>query len=508
MPEDLQVDWNDLRSVHSQFAITKAGTNSPLRSLKELEAFMEWWLDERLRRQRALGNVQPLWELVRILKLHEPTRLLQILDEIYRSWEDETSQYHYHELTYSSLPPTLTTYVVELIESSSEWTIQVDQLQNRSGPELLKYKIEVMRDTFLWLNDLLPNLSSWAGALFPDMKRSLIPEGQPPCKTENTILRQIAWISSVRGTIFWEGRTSLDDEDSMQLSDLWKILHDSDQKPIKYAFRLAAVGAKGNWQDGAWYKFNTSIRRPLLIAVGGQIFEDTLDIFVRNYSLLGNQPDALGLTWTKEELEELGQVYAGVAAGSDIVECLSTYHNNPAGAVASVLPKVLPEDIICGEKRAPVISRSKNLFAFGGEVCRIRSSVTVVSRLGLLILQRAQGDTFGGKWEFPGGQINADEDISEGSLRELGEETGLDGQIRLDSFDKLKERKYNLGLYQFNCSVNVEGIEPGWERRIQLSEEHQGFAWIKEGNWSDFAPGREKNIQEGLKMIVDGNHLL
>ncbi|KAL4920385.1 hypothetical protein BDW62DRAFT_199100 [Aspergillus aurantiobrunneus] len=324
MTEDLQVDWNDLRSVHCQFAITKAGTNSSLCSLKELETFLEWWVDKRWRRQGALGNVQPLWELVRILKLHEPKRLLQILDEINDSWEDKAAQSHDHSHTYSSLPPTLTTYVVEKIESSGEWTIQVDQLQHRSGHELLRYQIEVMRNTFLWLDDLLPNLSCWVGVLFGDDERSLIPKKQPPCETEEAILRQITWLSSARRANFWKDRTSLDDEDSMQLSGLSKILHNRDQMPIKYAFRLAAVGSKGNWQDeSAWYKFNTDILRPLLDAAGSLIYEDIADIFVPTYTPLGKQLDALGLTWTKEELEELGQVYTGVAVGLDIKQHLS-----------------------------------------------------------------------------------------------------------------------------------------------------------------------------------------
>jgi 8-oxo-dGTP diphosphatase len=506
MIEGMQVDWDDLSSVHRQFAKKKASTNSPLRSRKELEAFLEWWVAEKWGRSGALGNVQPLWELVRILELHEPKSLLQILDEINDSGEDEAVRSHDQNYTYSSLPTTLTTYVVEKIES----TIQVDQLlQNRSGDDLLRYQIKVIRNTFLWLDDLLPTLSSWVGALFGNDEKSLIPKEQSPCETEETILHQITWLSLVRTRDFLEGRGCLDGEDFMQLSGLWKILHDNNQMPIKYAFRLAVVGAKGDWQEElAWYKFNTDILQPLLDIAGSPIYGNIADIFVHFYTRFGKQPDALGLTWTKEELQELGQVYAGVAAGSDIEQHLFGYPANPAGAVASVLPEVLPEDMVYGNKHAPVISRSKNLFAIRNKPCRIRSSMMVASDLGVLILQRSQGDTFGGKWEFPGGQINADEDVSEGSVRELREETGLEGQIQLHSFDILEGVKYNLESYQFNSSAKVEGIEPGWERRIRLSEEHQGFAWIKEENWSGFAPGREKNIQEGLKMIDDGNGLL
>ncbi|KAL3429145.1 hypothetical protein BDV09DRAFT_200890 [Aspergillus tetrazonus] len=229
--------------------------------------------------------------------------------------------------------------------------------------------------------------------------------------------------------------------------------------------------------------------------------------FVREYSQYETESDVLGFTWTKEELKELGSVYAVVAAGLDIKQHLSGYPANPAGAVAYVLPKVSPEDIIHRNERAPVISRSKSLFALQNEPCKIRASIEVESGLGLLILQRSQGDSFGGEWEFPGGKINADENIVEGSVRELGEETGLECPIQLRSFAILEGGKNNLKLYQFNSSAKVEGNKPGWERRIRLSEEHQGFAWITRREWNKFAPGREKDIQEGLERIV-GKDLL
>ncbi|KAL4985848.1 hypothetical protein BDW68DRAFT_137512 [Aspergillus falconensis] len=267
MIKEIQVDWNNLKSVHYYFAITKATTNNPIDSQKELEVFLEWWVDKKWKLSGALGNVQPLWELVRILKLYEPKSLLSTLDKINDFWEDDTARSRDHNHTYSSLPPTLTTYVIEKIESSDGWTAQVDQLlQNMSGDKLLRYKIEVMRNTFLWLDDILGRMSSWVGLLFGNDESSLIPKGQSPrqISTEKTILDQITWLSLGRTMRFWDGRRSLDNEDLVQLNGLWKILNDNSQMPIKFSFRLAVVGAKGSWQDeSAWFKFNTVILRPL-----------------------------------------------------------------------------------------------------------------------------------------------------------------------------------------------------------------------------------------------------
>ncbi|KAL6230746.1 NUDIX hydrolase domain-like protein [Aspergillus navahoensis] len=226
--------------------------------------------------------------------------------------------------------------------------------------------------------------------------------------------------------------------------------------------------------------------------------------FVQFYTQLGTQPDALGLTWTQEELEELGHVYADVAAGSDIKQHLSGYPTDPASAVASVLPRISAKDIIRHDESPPIISRSKQLVAIDQEPCSVRVSILVVSyRRGIFIMQRDQEDSFGGEWEFPGGQVNAGERVSEGGVRELREETGLEGEMRLHSFDIWYGRKDGRRWYQFNCSAEVEGNEPGWERRIRLSEEHQGFAWMNGMEWSKFALGREKNILEGLRSYLN-----
>lgn len=53
-------------------------------------------------------------------------------------------------------------------------------------------------------------------------------------------------------------------------------------------------------------------------------------------------------------------------------------------------------------------------------------AVAVIRQEGrLLISQRAQGDSFGGFWEFPGGKLNGGETLEAALTREIREELGV-----------------------------------------------------------------------------------
>jgi len=54
----------------------------------------------------------------------------------------------------------------------------------------------------------------------------------------------------------------------------------------------------------------------------------------------------------------------------------------------------------------------------------------VVERDGaLLLVRRAERLSEGGKWGLPGGFLDRDETLAQGTLRELREETGWDGEV-------------------------------------------------------------------------------
>ena len=102
-------------------------------------------------------------------------------------------------------------------------------------------------------------------------------------------------------------------------------------------------------------------------------------------------------------------------------------------------------------------------------------AVAVIERAGqILIAQRKLEDSFGGRWEFPGGKLNPGETLEACLIREIQEELGL--LIEVGQLIKVVEYSHPhrlIRLHCFSCRV-LEG-EPqaldcaGW-RWVGTSE--------------------------------------
>ncbi|HSW47924.1 MAG TPA: NUDIX hydrolase [Candidatus Saccharimonadales bacterium] len=94
----------------------------------------------------------------------------------------------------------------------------------------------------------------------------------------------------------------------------------------------------------------------------------------------------------------------------------------------------------------------------------------------VLLIKRAEHLPNGGKYGIPGGFLDRDETIEEGTLRELKEETGLDGEILtlfqiIDTPNRQKEDRQNI---QFNYIVKVkEGV-------FNKNSEVEESRWVNE----------------------------
>lgn len=88
-----------------------------------------------------------------------------------------------------------------------------------------------------------------------------------------------------------------------------------------------------------------------------------------------------------------------------------------------------------------------------------------------LVLKRSEETSSSGKWNFPGGKIEEDEAKKEAVLRELNEETGLQGEITESGESYVSSGE--LGYWRiFPFLVQVSGEpEPNYE--------HSDFSWIK-----------------------------
>lgn len=87
-----------------------------------------------------------------------------------------------------------------------------------------------------------------------------------------------------------------------------------------------------------------------------------------------------------------------------------------------------------------------------------------------LIVQRADHDTNPGLWEFPGGGVE-ENDAEKTALRELREETGLEGEIKkTGKSNTIHKNSLSFRFHPFLVHVGT--------KEVSLSHEHQDHEWV------------------------------
>lgn len=96
----------------------------------------------------------------------------------------------------------------------------------------------------------------------------------------------------------------------------------------------------------------------------------------------------------------------------------------------------------------------------------------------LLLLQRSRDDSYNpGLWEFPGGKVDAGEELVEGLKREVFEETGLEIELSSTSThvesELIQGGKYSGRLYValFHSARRLSG-------ELSISNEHEAYTWL------------------------------
>ncbi len=123
---------------------------------------------------------------------------------------------------------------------------------------------------------------------------------------------------------------------------------------------------------------------------------------------------------------------------------------------------------------------------------KIAVGAIIVKSEKILLLERPKNDFMGGIFELPSGNLEKGEYLSEGLIREVKEETGLDIKtiVRyVDSFDYLSGS--GKKVRQFNFLVELKKCEP-----VVLTE-HDSFIWVEPENINKF------NITEKVKETIN-----
>jgi 8-oxo-dGTP diphosphatase len=107
----------------------------------------------------------------------------------------------------------------------------------------------------------------------------------------------------------------------------------------------------------------------------------------------------------------------------------------------------------------------------------------------VLIGQRKTRDWHGGKWEFPGGKIEAGEGATDALARELREELGIEAQIGVE----LQRYEFN---YDTRPPVELIFFEVRQFSGVPVNYEFEQILW----EWSENLPGYD--FLDGDKDII------
>ena len=96
----------------------------------------------------------------------------------------------------------------------------------------------------------------------------------------------------------------------------------------------------------------------------------------------------------------------------------------------------------------------------------------------ILIARRKASDNQGGKWEFPGGKIKADETPRQCLIREMKEEFGIN--VSVGEFFGESTYRYEHG------TIKLLAFQTSWIDGQFMLNAHADFRWVSPSQLGDF----------------------
>ncbi|OJJ64204.1 hypothetical protein ASPSYDRAFT_38888 [Aspergillus sydowii CBS 593.65] len=211
----------------------------------EVAAFLHKLAKIKGRRETDCGDARLLWEVLQILgsNRHRDLRNLMLGLDMSNALASDFSR---KADAFAPLKLSLATYVTDSITRLQYGRDKMLEIAHVEGGDhesnRERYRMRVLRDTFIWLADLYPWGDGTGSMLFHDLDISMA----------NLQRKRVRWLDSLEAKSFYEGEQQLlPHEEGKNIAKLWAMFVRHTQLPAQYSFNLARLDVKGptppNW---------------------------------------------------------------------------------------------------------------------------------------------------------------------------------------------------------------------------------------------------------------------
>lgn len=139
-------------------------------------------------------------------------------------------------------------------------------------------------------------------------------------------------------------------------------------------------------------------------------------------------------------------------------------------------PRLAPDLPAVAEHREPEGRSSRADFPdASGWIC----NCLIIHLDRVLLLQRSPGSAMGGRWDLPGGKVDAGEEPVVAALRELTEETGLTGinPREIDHWSNTDFKDPTRRFHTITFAVELAGEQRHAVPKVVIDEGHVDYIW-------------------------------